>query len=297
MHENRRGHLPSVKKSKFEWEKFDALPPALKELCWNGILPAHCSNPENSLKNIKYVKAKKEEREAHATLLMYGPDHPQAGLPAGGVMPLSRGACHPAKRHNGETEMKTYAFDFAKQSIKAYLTRQEARNAGNGAHLASTPEEFLEFRTTTSEIVALYNKLVPDAPVSKFSDKATAAKRMIALAEAKAQLVPSTIPVENNSLKENDEMAKSAAKAQKSAVKVSRPKKESSTTRGRTSEFAGKSLTATMDENPRREGTWGHQSYAIILKKPGISYEAYIQAGGRRQDLAWDLLRKWVKLS
>lgn len=293
---NAPSRVPGLRDRKFDLAVFDSMPRHLKEICWYAQNPVPISRPNP---NSDYAAARRimAEGERKNTLLTYGPDHPQAGLPAGGVQPLSRGACHPDKRE-GTDQMKTYAFDFTKQSIKAYESKQEARNAGNGTHLASTAEEFLEFRVTAHEIVALYNRLVPDAPVQKFQDKATAAKRMIALAEAKAQLVAAAPATPAGDVqKENDEMAKSAARSQKQAVKVSKPKKEGATGRGRTSEFAGKRITATVEENPRREGTFGHASMALVLKKPGIAYEDYIAAGGRRQDLAWDLEHKWVKIS
>lgn len=61
--------------------------------------------------------------------------------------------------------------------------------------------------------------------------------------------------------------------------------------KGRKSGHAGKTITALKPENPRREGTHGHKSFKIILDagKKGISYEDYIAAGGRSNDLAWDI--------
>lgn len=221
--ENRPYRLPGLPRSKRDWGQFDAMPWEWKEVCIYGLTPRQATGWQDA--NLQAVKRDLAERERRSTLLVYGPDHPQAGLPAEGVTPSSRGACNPTKRNHGDQTMKTYAFDFAKQCIKAFESKQDARNAGNGLHLASTPEEFLEFRVTAHEITALYNRLVPEAPVQKFQDKATAAKRMIALAEAKAQLIAPAIPA-GDAVKETDEMAKIAARNQKSETKASRPKRK-----------------------------------------------------------------------
>ena len=73
---------------------------------------------------------------------------------------------------------------------------------------------------------------------------------------------------------------------------------QSAAKKGRSSAFNGKTLKAKSKDNPRREGTNGHKSMAIILAAgdKGISYEAFIAAGGRRVDLAWDFNRGAVEV-
>ena len=39
--------------------------------------------------------------------------------------------------------------------------------------------------------------------------------------------------------------------------------------------------------NPRREGTWGFQSFGMI--KSGMSLQSFVAKGGRMKDLRWDL--------
>jgi hypothetical protein len=63
---------------------------------------------------------------------------------------------------------------------------------------------------------------------------------------------------------------------------------------GRPSEFAGKILHKEVAENPRRKGTAGFKSFSVI--KNGMTFEAFIAAGGRRQDLAWDVEKGNVKV-
>lgn len=58
---------------------------------------------------------------------------------------------------------------------------------------------------------------------------------------------------------------------------------------GRVSMYAGKVIVKLVDENPRREGTHGFNSWKLLRKN--MTYEQYITAGGRREDLAWDLLK------
>lgn len=65
---------------------------------------------------------------------------------------------------------------------------------------------------------------------------------------------------------------------------------------GRPSVFAGKAIFKNTEggKNPRREGTAGHKSFALI--KNGMTYESYASAGGRRQDLAYDVAKGYVKV-
>jgi hypothetical protein len=46
--------------------------------------------------------------------------------------------------------------------------------------------------------------------------------------------------------------------------------------------------------NPRRESTWGFQSFALI--KNGMSLDNYITKGGRMKDLRWDLAHGYCHL-
>jgi hypothetical protein len=59
------------------------------------------------------------------------------------------------------------------------------------------------------------------------------------------------------------------------------------------SRFSGKKLFPTdtaKKDNPRREKSHGHRSLEVIRTKPGITYEQFLRAGGRRVDLAWDIV-------
>jgi hypothetical protein len=80
--------------------------------------------------------------------------------------------------------------------------------------------------------------------------------------------------------------------AKKSVKKVKKDKPQPA---GRKSAFSGKKINKVAKENPRRKGSIGFKSFALI--KNGMTYEQYLEAGGRRQDLAFDLTAGHVKLS
>jgi hypothetical protein len=48
-------------------------------------------------------------------------------------------------------------------------------------------------------------------------------------------------------------------------------------------------------KNPRRRGTHGYKSFAII--KSGMTYQQFIRRGGRNRDLAWDIAKNRVRLT
>ncbi len=70
---------------------------------------------------------------------------------------------------------------------------------------------------------------------------------------------------------------------------------EATTKRGRAPSLAGRFLfPAKFDDdgkamNTRKVGSHGHCSMQIILDNPGIKVEDYLKAGGRSNDLRWDL--------
>jgi hypothetical protein len=63
-----------------------------------------------------------------------------------------------------------------------------------------------------------------------------------------------------------------------------------------TGKFAGKAIHLLVKDNPRKAGTHGWRSFEIVRKQPGISYEAYIAAGGRNNDLRWDVEHKFAEV-
>lgn len=184
--------------------------------------------------------------------------------------------------------MKTYTLEFSKNNfgaIKAYASRSLALASGNGPLVASDAEDIIKSSHTISHLVTFYNHHNPSQPVKTFKDKQTAAKRLLCLAEAKAELVvpPRTQPT---SIAPEEKVTETLAK-----IKKEKPASDDAGKRGRKSNFDGMKLRAKegTTENPRREGTHGYKSMQIILDNPGISYEDFISQGGRANDLRWDI--------
>jgi hypothetical protein len=86
----------------------------------------------------------------------------------------------------------------------------------------------------------------------------------------------------------------STAQVSKSKLKVAKGKGNGKTTTHRDYIPAEARITKLVKENPRREGTIGHESFSVI--KSGMTVEQYVAKGGRRKDLRWDLDHEYVKL-
>jgi hypothetical protein len=96
--------------------------------------------------------------------------------------------------------------------------------------------------------------------------------------------------------------AKAASAKAAPAKKAATPKEPALRTRkeamgerrGRPARFAGKTLTAIVEANPRRKNTSGHKSMSIIIANPGITFEDFVRKGGRSGDLNWDVEHEHV---
>lgn len=62
----------------------------------------------------------------------------------------------------------------------------------------------------------------------------------------------------------------------------------------RAGKYAGMRIRKLKDKNPRRVDSHGYRSWELI--KDGMTYEEYRAAGGRPNDLQWDLDREWVSV-
>lgn len=206
-------------------------------------------------------------------------------------------------------------------TVLAFASRGEAESgAGDQDLIVSEGDEKLP-SIETPVLVALYNRGVQlgggKRSINKFADRETAVRRtkpvIEYLAEHDAGNVPLRVALEDREAsspkvapvegQENTEVATMATTktrrgrkaASKSTRKTGSAKGAAASTngrRGRPSEFAGKVITRLVKENPRREGTFGYKSFALI--KDGMTYEDYLAKGGRREDLAWDVERKYV---
>jgi hypothetical protein len=90
-------------------------------------------------------------------------------------------------------------------------------------------------------------------------------------------------------------VTKTKSRAKKGAKKAPKKASANGASKGRRSQYAGLRITKIEKTNPRREGTSGHASFALV--KSGMTYEQYIAAGGVRRDLEWDVAKGYTKLS
>lgn len=134
--------------------------------------------------------------------------------------------------------------------------------------------------------VAATTKPAAKAPAAKPATKPAPAAKPAAKAPAKA---PATKPAAK---------APAATKGTKAAPAAKPATDGAKGQRGRRSAFEGKTIIANRSINPRRAGTHGFRSYAVLMEagKKGLAYADYIAKGGRPNDLAWDLERNWVEV-
>jgi len=194
-----------------------------------------------------------------------------------------------------EMKMKTYGFDFGNHQnegkIFEFKSRRHAASYGNGLLVVTSVDDIIGSSVTRQQMVMLYNQFLDKEPIKGFRDKATAAKALMALAQAKAV---SMIEKESeNPMSDVAEEVKAVAPKKAKVVKAAKAEAaEGNGRRGRNSMFDGRKFKAKdgLTTNPRRAGTNGFISFEILLANPdGMQYEDYLAAGGRRVDLAWDL--------
>lgn len=246
--------------------------------------------------------------------------------------------------------------------VSKFLSKTDALRDNKAWFMPLDEEELAinNINAPTSGMVALYNILQPNNPVKKFSDRASAAKRLFAVCNEIVTLKEPEMNTETQTQTEDEkrlaglpeniseQMAKAAAdqkaareaaaadkariaeekrvaaeakkaerataKAEKDAIKAQakadreaaaatkkaeREANKGAAGTGRASPNKGKLIklgkNASLEDgtvrNPRREGTYGHKSMQIIIDAgdAGITYEAFIAAGGRSNDLNWDV--------
>ena len=96
--------------------------------------------------------------------------------------------------------------------------------------------------------------------------------------------------------------SKKKGAAKKKAAKKKAAKKKAAASKAvvaskdgkRRTPLSGKKIMKLVKDNPRRAGTHGHASFALI--KSGMSVDSYLNKGGRMQDLKWELERDRLKL-
>ena len=134
-------------------------------------------------------------------------------------------------------------------------------------------------RLKTPELVAVYNTY-SDKSIKKFSDREAAVRRTTEILEFK-----------------KPEMKEIKSKISEESCKLldALPDDRKGKFPGPKSKFQGKKIYKLLKENPRRKKTgWGYQGWDIM--KDGMTYEEFRLAGGRTEDLAWDVMKKNVEV-
>ena len=193
-----------------------------------------------------------------------------------------------------------------KNTIRAFKSKRSALNMGNGLVVFTSVDELLENKNTTNQgIVAVYNNNT-DVAVKRFSDTHTGAARLFKLAQdihvestpfdEAPKKTPQVAPLEGMTPLG---ITPKSAPFSRENMGMDVAKTDAKKPRGK---FVGKCIKVLVDENPRRAGGHGHKMIEWLLaenKKLGggiIEYSNYVAAGGRPQDLQWDLDRNWVEI-
>jgi hypothetical protein len=175
-------------------------------------------------------------------------------------------------------------------SVIGWTKTSDARTAaGEGEYVVTASGDGLS-SVPMAQLVAAYNRADATKQVKNFRDRATAERKVLPVIEYLAQ-ENITMAAKKATRKTGAAKKGSARKTTTSAAKTPRKRAEGA---GRTSAFSGKRITRQTKDNPRREGTFGFKSFALI--KDGMTYEDYIAKGGRRKDLDWDVKHGFVKV-
>lgn len=201
---------------------------------------------------------------------------------------------------NQNNKLTVWSFKQLKYA-NAVADNQNGAGAGITAYTATDDPTFGLHGIPTPTLVLLHNAIRPEKTITRFADRATAEKRMVGVLEVLAKpgevpVLPEKVVSERDAVatpsnEQGDQMASTKSPRKRAATK---PKAERAAGAGRKSQYAGKVIRKVETKNPRRDGTAGFSSWEAL--KSGMTYEKYIEAGGRRQDLEWDLERGWVKL-
>lgn len=177
-----------------------------------------------------------------------------------------------------------------RERVESYerITVAQARAAEIPGSITVSKQEDL-VNLDAKLLVSLYNVAASEPEshaktIQRFSDGATAAKRTWPVIEYLAK--PGAIPaITQSTSAESDEPMASKKKSTKKAAKSS-----ATPGAGRPSAYAGKYIYKLAKENPRRAGTLGAKAWDLI--RNGMTYEQYIEAGGERKHLVWDIEHK-----
>jgi hypothetical protein len=164
-------------------------------------------------------------------------------------------------------------------TVSFYDNVRTAQASGNNGWLVDSAEA-LELRTDLSggDMVKLFNGMIgADKPVNKFADRKTACKRLWA----------KLVEVGEKALKEKPKpvVAPSTAVDVAPKAKAKKEKKPKGEKAQRATKVMDKALFPASKENPYRANTKSHDTYELILAKPGKTIREYADMGGRLNTL------------
>ena len=186
-----------------------------------------------------------------------------------------------------------YAIEAKTKQLRVFNDEKDARSNGNGFITFTTPEELCANPNTSgSFFVDVYNNALPKEQVKKFSDRATGAKRVFKLftSEKILNLKPAEVSPDENAEAIVENLKKVRTKKVQSKYSWSHGKTAGS--------LSKKMVRSVVKQNPRREGTMAYDAFQILLDLGGkpISFEDYVSKGGRRNDLAYDIVHGWAEV-
>jgi hypothetical protein len=181
-----------------------------------------------------------------------------------------------------------YRYNTVTAALLTFQTREQADAAMAPDMPAFSTEEELQAceAIRPKDLVNIYN-MFAEKPVKRFETRADGVRR--------AWAVMTTEEEPTQSEGKADPEVKPAPVTEptdEGMVPPPAPPKPRGRAKG-TGKYADKRVFALKETNPRRAGTHGYDSYQIILgKKEGVPYPEFIKAGGRPNDLQWDIDRK-----
>lgn len=204
---------------------------------------------------------------------------------------------------------ETFRIDVIGPKVTKYVDEKTAVSSGNGGTLVSSEEQLVKSPVLMATMVELFNLGSTTRLKNVFKNREEAAKAVWPLLQKLSDPAkPRSQPEKDLNMAKTPKTPKAApaaapktTKGAKAPATAPAPKapKAPAALKGKQSVFSGKFISLSpkaKGENVRKEGTGGWKSMEIVRKAGKISYDDYVKAGGRRQDLAWDMDRGFYDL-
>lgn len=169
---------------------------------------------------------------------------------------------------------KVLWIDVSNGNVRVAADKRSAQNFGNAGVIVSDENELADAKPiSTGLLVELYNG-ASDKPVTKFTDRKTAARRVFALlTKADAEQTPVT----------------------EDATPAPEPKAKTRKTsgKGNRDSMSKPIYPADAAASPYRQGNKSFATYEMIKKEPGKTKAEYVAMGGRQNTIN-DGLRRGI---